>query len=174
MNLVVIVGSTRQGRFGPVVAEWFTGHARQRAGLTVEVVDLVHGEPGGEALRAADMFVVVTPEYNHSFPGPLKTAIDRHVTPWQAKPVGFVSYGGISGGLRAVEHLRQVFAELHAVTVRETVSFVWAQGQFGDDGRPLDPGPCGAAADRLLDQLTWWGRALASARRAHPYGVPVA
>lgn len=174
MRLVVIVGSTRQGRFGPTVAAWFAGHARGRADLTVEVVDLAEGEPDGGILTAADMFVVVTPEYNHSFPGPLKTAIDRYVTPWQAKPVGFVSYGGISGGLRAVEHLRQVFAELHAVTVRETVSFVWAPGRFDAGGSPIDPGPCGAAADRLLDQLAWWGRALAAARRAHPYGADVA
>ncbi len=96
------------------------------------------------------MFVVVTPEYNHSFPGPLKAAIDRHVTPWQAKPVGFVSYGGISGGLRAVEHLRQVFAELHAVTVRETVSFIWAprsvrRRRAPDRSRSAAPPPTGCS-----------------------------
>lgn len=74
-------------------------------------------------IAAADAVLIVTPEYNHSFPGPLKTSIDSLRDEWKAKPVGFVSYGGIGGGLRAVEALRLVFAELHAVTVRDTVSF---------------------------------------------------
>ncbi len=80
-----------------------------------------------QRFAAADAFVIVTPEYNHSFPTPLKTAIDWHSTQWHAKPVSFVSYGGASGGLRAVEHLRQAFAEVHAVTVRNSISFhgVW-------------------------------------------------
>jgi NAD(P)H-dependent FMN reductase len=71
----------------------------------------------------ADAFVVVTPEYNHSFPASLKQAIDLVYAQWNAKPVAFVSYGGMAGGLRAVEQLRQIFAELHAVNVRNTVSF---------------------------------------------------
>src|SRR5689334_20020364 len=146
LRLAVIVGSTRDGRFGPVVASWFAGLARQREDLAVSVVDLadtplpahLSGRPTPEdaallaaltpKLAEADAFVVVTPEYNHSYPAPLKNAIDWHFTQWQAKPVGFVSYGGVSGGLRAVEHLRQVFAELHAVTVRDTVSFHNAHG----------------------------------------------
>jgi len=109
------------------------------------------------------------PEYNHSFPAPLKNAIDWHFKEWQAKPIGFVSYGGISGGLRAVEQLRQVFAELHAVTVRDTASFhgVWAQ--FDSDGRPKDPGVCERAAKSMLDQLAWWGDALREARTRRPY-----
>ena len=65
----------------------------------------------------------MTPEYNHSFPAALKNVIDWHGPQWHVKPVGFVSYGGISGGLRAVEQLRLVFAELHAVGIRDTVSF---------------------------------------------------
>ncbi len=67
--------------------------------------------------------VVVTPEYNHGYPASLKQAIDIPHAEWQRKAVGFVSYGGLAGGMRAVEQLRQVFAELHCTTVRETVSF---------------------------------------------------
>ncbi|MDX8036024.1 NAD(P)H-dependent oxidoreductase [Lentzea sp. BCCO 10_0856] len=189
VQLAVIVGSTRDGRFGPTVATWFAEHARQHGDVKVDVIDLaearlpVHlsSEPGLEGARAlaavsprlaaADAFAVVTPEYNHSFPASLKNAIDWHFTEWQAKPVGFVSYGGISGGLRAVEHLRQVFAELHAVTVRETVSFHGASSQFDEAGRPTDPATCGAAATKLLDQLVWWGRALRSARAEQPYAA---
>jgi hypothetical protein len=74
----------------------------------------------------------------------------------------------LSGGLRAVEHLRPVFAELHAVTVRDTVSFHGGRYCFGPDGRPLDAVEPSAAAHRLLGQLTWWARTL---RDADPYVV---
>lgn len=187
IKLAVIVGSTRRGRFAPVVANWFTDHAKQRDDLSVDVLDLddldlpdrLHGfgeEPAPEValvsprLRDADAFVVITPEYNHSFPAPLKSAIDWHFTEWQAKPVGFVSYGGVGGGLRAVEQLRQVFAELHAVTVRETVSFHGAWSRFDDAGVPVDAAEVEKAAGKLLDQLVWWGVALAEARAKRPYG----
>jgi NAD(P)H-dependent FMN reductase len=186
IRLVVIIGSTRGGRFGPTVAEWFVGEARQHADLDVDVLDLADAalpdrlEPFGSPtppavtavssrLAAADAFVVVTPEYNHSYPAPLKTLIDWYGREWQAKPVAFVSYGGMSGGLRAVEHLRPVFAEVHATTVRDTVSFHGAWARFGDGGRPLEEAECSAAAKTMLDQLTWWALALREARAARPY-----
>ena len=84
------------------------------------------------------------------------------------KPVALVSYGGRGGGLRAAEHLRQVFAELHAVTIRDTVSFHDVWDEVGDDG-PVDPGPYNKAAQRQLDQLAWWARALRTARHNDPY-----
>jgi NAD(P)H-dependent FMN reductase len=189
LRLAVIVGSTRDGRFGPVVASWFAGLARQREDLAVSVVDLadiplparLSGRPTPEdaallaaitpKLADADAFVVVTPEYNHSYPAPLKDAIDWHFAQWQAKPVGFVSYGGVSGGLRAVEHLRQVFAELHAVTVRDTVSFHNAHGLFDGDGVPKEPEACGRAAEVMLDQVIWWARALRDANAKNPYAA---
>ncbi|MFD9733164.1 NADPH-dependent FMN reductase [Umezawaea sp. NPDC059074] len=189
LRLAVIVSSTRDGRFGPVVGSWFADVARQRPELDVTVVDLAetplpatmshHPSPEDAALlgavtpvfAAADAFVVVTPEYNHSFPASLKNAIDWHFTQWQAKPVGFVSYGGVSGGLRAVEHLRQVFAELHAVTVRDTVSFHNAGGLFDGDGQPKEPEGCGRAAEVLLDQLAWWSSALRDAKTKNPYAA---
>ncbi|MFD5459714.1 NADPH-dependent FMN reductase, partial [Streptomyces olivaceus] len=120
-------------------------------------------------LAGADAFVVLTPEYNHSFPAGLKNVIDWHFTEWRAKPVGLVSYGGLAGGLRAVEHLRQVFAELHAVTVRDTVSFHNAGQSFGDEGRLRDPSGPDAAAKAMLDQVVWWGRALREAKEKRPY-----
>lgn len=121
-------------------------------------------------LAAADAFVVITPEYNHSYPASLKNAVDWFRSEWQAKPVAFVAYGGLSGGLRAVEHLRPVFAELHAVTIRDTVSFHGAHGRFDASGRPTDAEATGEAAKKLLDQLEWWARSLADARalRAYP------
>ncbi|TJZ53112.1 NAD(P)H-dependent oxidoreductase [Streptomyces piniterrae] len=184
-SLAVIVGSTREGRFAPVVANWFARHAENHPDITVDVdvIDLGTIRPyelryGSEEyasfakrVDAADAFVVITPEYNHSFPAPLKHAIDLLQPQWRAKPVGFVSYGGISGGLRAVEQLRLVFAELHAVTVRETVSFAGAGSLFDDEGRLHDPAPATKAADALLKQLTWWAVSLREARTARPYGA---
>lgn len=173
LRLLVLIGSTRPGRFGPVVAGWFAAHARRRGDFVVEVVDLADLAIPSDVLRAAvdaaDAVVIVTPEYNHSFPGPLKTAIDSLRPEWHAKPVGFVSYGGISGGLRAVEALRPVFAELHAVTVRETVSVAWAWNCFDAGGVPHDQPALAAAADRLLDQLGWWAVAVRAGRDIRAY-----
>jgi NAD(P)H-dependent FMN reductase len=183
LKLAIIIGSTRQGRFAPTVANWIAGQAIQRNDMQVNLIDLAEArlpdvlsrEPSPEVaaitpqLEEADAFVVVTPEYNHSFPAPLKTAIDWHFTAWRAKPVAFVSYGGISGGLRAVEQLRQVFAELHAVTVRDTVSFHGAWVQFDSDGRPKEPDRYEKTAKTMLDQLAWWGISLRDARNQRPY-----
>lgn len=175
LTLAVIVGSVREGRFGPVVADWFVGQAKQRDDLSVDVIDLADTPTPSpnfsSRIDAADAFVVVTPEYNHGYPGPLKTAIDSVSREWRAKPVGFVCYGGLSGGLRAVEQLRIVFAELHTVTIRETVSFHGARQQFDAHGAPREPAAVNAAAGALLDQLGWWARALKQARFTTPYGT---
>jgi NAD(P)H-dependent FMN reductase len=172
IQLEVITGSTRGGRFGPVVADWFIRQATPREDLTVGALDLAERPPDfAGRIGASDAVVVVTPEYNHSFPGPLKSAIDSLSKQWWAKPVGFVSYGGLSGGLRAVEHLRVVFAEVHAITVRETVSFHLARGKFDADGEPIDPIGPATAATTLLDQLVWWARAVRAARAQQPYGA---
>ncbi|MER7670862.1 NADPH-dependent FMN reductase [Kitasatospora sp. NPDC058162] len=189
LKLAVIIGSVREGRFGPTVANWFVGEAERRDDVEVDLVDLAEVALGPDApsaspsasvigalggltprLDAADAFVVVTPEYNHSYPAALKNAIDWHNSQFHAKPVAFVSYGGLSGGLRAVEHLRLVFAELHAVTTRDTVSFHGPWEQFDADGKLRNPEGPATAAKTLLDQVTWWARALRDAKAVHPYG----
>ncbi|WP_204073623.1 NADPH-dependent FMN reductase [Planotetraspora phitsanulokensis] len=190
-NLAIIVGSVREGRFGPVVSSWVADQARAHGGFDVNVVDLAQVEiplalpaappkfagdgylrPDGmaaltSALEAADAFIVVTPEYNHSYPASLKAAIDWHFTQWTAKPVAFVSYGGAAGGRHAVLHLENVLTELHAVTIRDGLAFpnyftAW------QDGRPLDAEASGYAKT-LLDQLAWWAGVLRSARETAPY-----
>ncbi|MFD6419356.1 NADPH-dependent FMN reductase [Streptomyces sp. NPDC060194] len=186
LRLAVILASNREGRFGPVLADWFRARTDERDDFATEQVDLADVDlptsfartPQSAAalaevtprLDAADAFVVITPEYNHSFPASLKNLIDWHYSQWRARPVGFVSYGGMSGGLRAVEQLRQVFAEMHAVTLRDTVSFHNARGHFDEDGRHRDPAAPDAAAKTMLDQLAWWAEALRTARAARPYG----
>jgi NAD(P)H-dependent FMN reductase len=178
LHLAVIIGSTREGRFGHVVANWFAAHAAMRPDMVVDVIDLAQLDlpahypqrPGPqvtayrERLDRADAFVVVTPEYNHSFPGSLKQAIDLAGHEWHRKPVGFVSYGGFSGGLRAVEHLRTVFAELHAVTVRDVVSLHQVWPLFDANGNMVEPGGPTAAATTMLDHIAWWGSTLRTGR----------
>lgn len=181
LRIAVIIASTRTGRFGETVARWFVNRAEGDDGLTLDLIDLCDIQLPDNLehtadvaaftarIDAADAFVVVTPEYNHGYPAALKRAIDAVRAEWQAKPVGFVSYGGLAGGLRAVEQLRQVFAELHAVGIRETVSFHLAHDQFDGDGRLADPRTADTAAATLLRHLTWWGRSLRAARTALPY-----
>ncbi|MEV0002242.1 NAD(P)H-dependent oxidoreductase [Micromonospora sp. NPDC050980] len=179
LRLAVIIGSTREGRVGDRIGRWFVSQARGRAGLVVDELDLagyafpaaLPAEPT-PAMREfvrqvaeAEAFVVVTPEYNHSFPASLKQAIDFAYDEWQAKPVGFVSYGCRSVGLHAVDQLRTVFTALHAMTVRDTV------GVDLLDGEPTGHGEERLRQDVrvLLDELCWWGLALREGRAARPY-----
>lgn len=182
LRVAVIIGSTRRGRFGPTVAGWIAARAAKRRDLDVDVIDLAEtGLPDtltdadedvpaavrelAPRLAAADAFVVVTPEYNHGFPAPLKTAIDWYYEEWHVKPVTFVSYGRESGGLMAVAQLRQIFIELHAVPIREFVALPRPWEQFAADGAwPRAGAACELAAKTTLDQLTWWARALRTAR----------
>jgi NAD(P)H-dependent FMN reductase len=190
-RLVVLIGSVREGRFGPVVASWIADRARDHGAFEVDVVDLADFEiplvlpaespkfagsayprPAGMAdltarLDAADGFVVVTPEYNHSYPASLKAAIDWHFWQWTAKPVAFVSYGGAAGGRHAVLHLENVLTELHAVTIRDGLSFPNYFTTFEDD-QPLDP-QATDYAKAMLTQLAWWTTALRQARTTTPY-----
>jgi NAD(P)H-dependent FMN reductase len=179
--VAVIIGSTRVGRVGDRIGRWAAAQARRRSDVEVVVVDLAEFDfPGrypdeptpqiaafAATVARADAFVVVTPEYNRSFPASLKQAIDLVYDEWQAKPVGFVSYGCGSDGTYAVEQLRTVFTELHATTVRNTVGLNLMDNGLGD--LPGDPGRAARAATTMLDQLIWWGRALRDARAAHPY-----
>ncbi|MFF8608682.1 NADPH-dependent FMN reductase [Streptomyces sp. NPDC015346] len=185
LRVAVIIGSTRTGRFGPTAANWIADEAAMRGDLDVDVIDLATAwlpdvlgaeGPAPQAVRdlspwlaSSDAFVIVTPEYNHSFPASLKNAIDWYTDEWKAKPVAFVSYGGIAGGLRAVAHLRGIFPTLHAVTVRDSVAFTRHRERFDDDGRPKDPAGCSAAAKSMLDQLSWWGHILRDARERQAY-----
>jgi NAD(P)H-dependent FMN reductase len=185
LRFAIIVASTRQGRFADVITDWFVNEARTLDIAELDVVDLAEiplptdlppePTPGVKQLSAhlneADAFIVVTPEYNHSFPASLKHAIDLTFEEWHAKPVAFVSYGGISGGLRAVEQLRSVFAEMHAVTIRDTVSFHGGRAVFDEAGQPKDPEGPRRATKRMLEQLHWWALALRDARMRQPYAA---
>jgi NAD(P)H-dependent FMN reductase len=182
-RILVIIGSTRQNRFGETVATWFMSRAEERTDLTFSVVDLrdwklqyydrplpaTRGEYDEEAQRwaavvgPADGFVIVTPEYSHGYPAVLKSALDAVYNEWVRKPVAFVSFGGWSGGARAVEQLRQVAIELQMAPIRASVVMQFAQRLFVD-GALQNPDLFNTAAGMLLDDLAWWANALRAAR----------
>jgi NAD(P)H-dependent FMN reductase len=184
-NLTVIIASTRPGRAGLPIGEWFAEHAKAHRGFEVRVADLaavdlpMHDEPDHPRLRryrnahtkrwsatvdAADAFVFVTPEYNHGYPASLKNAIDYLHDEWSFKPAGFVSYGGVAAGTRAVEQLRQVIAAVRMPAVAEAVNIPFHPQFFDDDGRLRPNELMEQAADAMLDELLRTAGALRSLR----------
>lgn len=170
LKVGLVYGSTRPGRFCDTIARWAAARIAAHAGFSVELIDPAQTDASlGTRLAVCDAFIVVTPEYNHGYPAPLKELIDSYGEEWHAKPVAFVSYGGVSGGLRAVEQLRLVFAELHAVTVRDSVSFAGAWEQFDASGALRNPERFERSMDAMLRRLHWWAVSLAHARSVWPY-----
>ncbi|WP_417769565.1 NADPH-dependent FMN reductase [Stappia sp.] len=180
----LVQGSIRDGRFNDTITNWAArrlegqGFALRRIDprdpdlLPLQTGDAAAAARLGERLADLGGFVVVTPGYKHPAPGPLKTLIDAAHAEWQARPVGLISYGGVSGGLRASETLRPVFAELHAMTLRDTVSFAMPFGRFGEDGEMTDAAEAtraDAAIATFGASLAWWGHALHAARERRPY-----
>ena len=189
-HILIILGSTRQGRKGEAVAHWFKQHASQRKEATFELVDLrdwplpfldapvppASGQydpaarPWAEKIATADGFVFVMPEYNHGYPAVLKNAIDHIYHEWGKKPAAIVSYGSHAAGYRGAEQLRQVLIELEVAPIRAQVGIprVWAA--FDEQGNIHDTAH-NRAAGALLDELIWWSTALKSAREAELLAV---
>lgn len=180
----VILGSIRDGRINDRIAHWVLRQLHHH-GFATRVIDpadpdLLPVQTGDDKavrelrrrMENLDGFVIVTPEYNHAEPGWLKTLIDSVTAEWWARPVGLIGYGGISGGLRAVEALRIILAELHTVTLRDTLSFASPWRRFDEMGHILDPEDAAAAEAAMAvfaHRLDWWVEALAHARQARPY-----
>jgi NAD(P)H-dependent FMN reductase len=189
IRLAIIVGSTREARAADRFLPWLVERAGRHGAFSVEVLDLrdwnlpMFQETAAtiaagystdsvrrwnEQVAAADAYLFVTPEYNHSVPGVLKNAVDNVVAShaFRNKPAGFVAYsGGLVGGARAVEHLAAIAIEAELAPLRNSVLIAQVGKAFDADGRPVDP-----ATDRaltvLLDDLAWWAGALRQARRA--------
>ena len=187
-TLTVIVGSTRPGRAGQPIAEWFIDRARSHGGFDVEVADLAEiglpllDEPHHPRLRRytrqhthewsaridrADAIVFVTPEYNYGYPAAIKNAIDYLHQEWKDKAAGFVSYGGIAAGTRAVQQLKQVITTLKMVPVFESVNIPF-HTQFIQDGRFEPNDVLEQAATAMLDELLRLDGALHPLRTAAP------
>ncbi len=189
LKIAVIIGATRDSRFGPKPAQWIFELARQREQLDVELLDLKEVDlpffnekatnlwvPSEDPKAIAwqqkigqfDGYIVVTPEYNRSMPASLKNAFDQAYNEWNKKPIGFVGYGAV-GAARAVEHARATATELQMVNLRSAVHI------GGSEFFKVHPGmgnqPISAiqeailpSAKDLLDQLIWWGEATKAKR----------
>jgi NAD(P)H-dependent FMN reductase len=185
-HIGIVIGSTRPGRVGDRVAKWVEERAARRPDAIFEVVDLhehqlpLLDEPAPAALSSDylhdhtrrwsaeitrfDGFVFVTPEHNHSVPASLKNAIDYLFVEWHDKAAGFVGYG-VHGGVRAVEHLRQILAEVRVADARTAV----ALSLFDDflEMREFRPRPHHEQVlDRMIDEVVVLVRALRTVRGA--------
>jgi NAD(P)H-dependent FMN reductase len=172
--LAIVIGSTRPGRVGPKFAAWFRSRAIEHGGFEVELVDLAAlklpflDEPGfprlhqyvhehtinwGRIVERCDAFVFVTPEYNFGYSAVLKNAIDYLSQEWADKPVGYLSYGGVAAGTRAVQQLKQVVTALKMIPIAESVNIPFFS-QFIDDSGTVRPNDLMTrSADAMLDEL---------------------
>ena len=174
LNLALIIASIREQRSADLLLPWLRERLGAAPGLNLIEIDLrevaldgAQMQPGGsrtviaDRLAEADGYLILVPEYNHSFPGALKDANDLHCSQWAHKPASFVGYGAASGGMRAIEQLRLIFPELRAMTTRDvvTVSAPWARA-----GRFTPTAAEDGALDATLADLSWWAHALRAAR----------
>lgn len=186
LKIAIILGSTRPGRIGEAVAQWVLESARERGDAEYELVDLAdhhlpdmdepippaarryshpHTIAWAEVVGRYDGFVIVTPEYNRSFPGSVKNALDRVWAEWNDKAMGFVSYG-FDGGVRAVEALRVVAGSLRLAAVGPQVALSSVADWDGFHG-PFTPRPQSAKAlTTTLDAVVSWSGALRGLRKS--------
>jgi NAD(P)H-dependent FMN reductase len=183
INVAVIIGSTRPGRVGASVGKWAFEIAKRRSDAQFELVDLVdfnlplldepippsmgkysqeHTKRWAAKIASFDAFVFVTAEYNHSVPGALKNAIDFLFAEWNNKAAGFVGYGS-AGGVRAVESLRLIMAEMEVATVRNQV-MLSLRDDFENYSAFKPREFHEKALGQVLDQVIAWGGALRGVR----------
>jgi NAD(P)H-dependent FMN reductase len=193
MDVALITGTTREGRFSALVAEWITAHLAEHPEVVIDGVDLRdHPLPFfdgmapartgrdyarddvarlGTAIDRADGYVVLTGEYNHGYPAVLKNAMDWTFVEWRHKPITFVGWGNV-GGARAIEQLRQVAVEFEMAPLRHAVHILpetmIAIRQAGDDADVSYFSPYEAKLELMIDDLLWWMQALTPARERDP------
>lgn len=187
-KLGIIVASVREGRAGGAVADWFTGVAKTHGAFDIELLDLktwdlpMLSEPNhprlakytqdktkqwSAAVAACDAFAIVTPEYNFAAPPALINALDHLYNEWSYKAAGFVSYGGISGGLRSVQHAKAMLTTFKIVPIVEAVAIPFI-GKLVNDGvfaAPDGDDKLDTSAAGMLDELLRWTKALHALRQ---------
>jgi len=184
-NLMIIIASTRPGRVGLPVGEWFADRARGHGAFDVTVADLAEwnlpflDEPNhprlqeyvhehtvrwSEAVEACDAFAFVMPEYNHGINAPLKNAIDYLHNEWAHKPVGFVSYGGVAAGTRAVQMTKQIVISLRMLPINDAVTIPFVKTMIGDDGAFHPSETVEDSVRPMLDELASVAVAMRSVR----------
>lgn len=184
-KLKIIIGSTRPSRKGPLVANWFTNIAKQHTDFEIEVLDLKeinlplldepehpraqkyiheHTKNWSKTIQEADAYIIITPEYNFGYPATLKNALDFLSIEWQDKPMGFVSYGGISAGTRAVQELKSPVTTLGMMPLPEAVNVPFFSQFINQDGIFEGNEPLVKSAHSMLKKLKYWSEALKEMR----------
>ncbi len=180
-RLMIVIASTRPGRAGQPIGEWFRVKAESHGEFEIDYADLAEinlpfmDEPNHPRLRqytkqhtkdwsarvdAADAFVFVTPEYNHGMTAALKNAIDYLNHEWQYKPLGFVSYGGVAAGTRAVQAIKPIANVLKMTPIPEAVVIPLFQRFMTEDGTFQPEELIEDAAVTMLGQLGRWATTL--------------
>ena len=181
LKLHVIIASTRPGRVGPAIGNWFHEFALKHGTFEVELVDLAevnlplldeaahpmqqkyeheHTKRWSASVDAADAFVFVTPEYNFSSPASLVNALDYLYIEWNYKPVAFVSYGGQSGGIRSVQMTKQIAGTLKMVPIVEAVAIPFFSEHLDEQRAFVATASHEKAAGNMLTELLRWAEAL--------------
>lgn len=187
MNIGVILGSVRDNRLGERVYKWVLEEASHIDGWTITPLDLrelklpiltdsrqpyeMKGDYPDSAVtdwskKVAQMdgFIIITPEYNHGLPAPLKNALDWLYPEWNDKAAALVGYSnGNGGGIRAVEQLRLTLAHLGVASCQQVTTIARAQDHFDESGQPLDKAFSGSL-ERSLAQLDKWAGSLKTIR----------
>lgn len=175
LNIGIIVGSTREGRVSPQVAQWVKELADKRGDANYTIIDIAdyklpllgEGEAPGaaewsKAVAAQDGFVFIAQEYNHSITGALKNALDYLREEWNNKAAGIVSYGSV-GGARATEHLRGILGELLVADVRVHPALsLFTDFENGSVFTPKEVQI--SSVNQMLDQVIPWSKALKTIR----------
>src|SRR5690625_2525543 len=181
LKLQTIIASTRPGRVGPSVSGWFHEFARNHGDFEAELVDLAefklpvydeavhprfqqyeqeHTRRWSASVASADAYVFVAPEYNYGPSPALVNALDFLFHEWNYKPCGFVSYGGVSGGLRAAQMSRLHVTTMKMMPMMEGVTVPMVQSHISDSGTFASNRLIDASAQSLLDELLRWAEAL--------------
>jgi NAD(P)H-dependent FMN reductase len=184
-ELHTIVCSTRPGRVGPSVARWFHEFATGHGGFDAKFIDLadfnlpVYDEPvhprfqqyehehtkrWSASVAAADAYIFVTPEYNYNPPPTFINALDYVYNEWNYKPCGFVSYGGVSGGLRAVQTEKLLVTTLKMMPMTEGVTVPAVESHLSENGVFSSNELIDKSAQTLLDELLRWAEGLKAMR----------
>jgi NAD(P)H-dependent FMN reductase len=184
-NIKIITSTTREGRKGIAVANWINELVKQTNRYNVELLDLAainlpfmdephhprlqqyqheHTKRWSEKINEADAFIIVLGEYNFGFPAPIKNAIDYLFNEWKYKPVAFVSYGGVSGGLRSTQMLKQVVTAVNMMPVVDQVSIPFFAKLIDDKGVFIPNETITKSAKAMLTELENLSEALKSVR----------
>jgi NAD(P)H-dependent FMN reductase len=175
-KLKIISGSTRPGRKGKLISQWIEDVAGEFTGFTTRLIDLAevnlplldepnhpklhtylheHTKNWSKTIDETDAFIMVSPEYNHSFSAPLKNAIDFLYHEWQYKPVAIVSYGGLSGGARATEALRPVLGAVNLLLINKNVHIPYFRKYLNGDTFVADELLNESASTMFRELLKW-------------------